>query len=404
MTDANRIHAGHAALSEEEIADLSLEDTQRLIAQLQLHQLELSNQNDELRQIQQELESSRQALAESETRYRDLYEFAPVAYLTTDLGGTIEAANLSAARLLHLPREQLIGRKLSDFVSARDQDRWYLERTRLGEKSDLAFFQVEMERPAGETFQAEVVAVLEDAVQGRASEIRVAAVDVSARHRQEAALRTAAVRELMTQQGERRALAEELHGGIEQSLAIVGLKLGGVRDQHGVEALDELAESIKTISHEIAAFGMQLFPTAIHDVGIAAAAQWLAEDVERKTGVHVRVEELDASVGEPDHATRLLLFETLRELLRNVTRHSGARKARVRFAREGWHIVLEVSDAGSGFETDAETKGLGLLQLRERLNQFGGRLKVRSSPGRGTRVCATIPFTIDETQREQLHL
>ncbi|AFL74508.1 PAS domain S-box/diguanylate cyclase (GGDEF) domain-containing protein [Thiocystis violascens DSM 198] len=95
-----------------------------LVHELQVHQLELEMQNDELRQIQEELEISR-------ARYFDLFDLAPMGYLTLDEAGLVEEANLAAATLLGIPRAELVGRPLTRFILPEDQDAYYSCRNRL---------------------------------------------------------------------------------------------------------------------------------------------------------------------------------------------------------------------------------------------------------------------------------
>ncbi len=97
---------------------------ERLIHELQVHQLELEIQNDELRHAQEALEISR-------ARYFDLFDLAPAGYLTLDEAGLIEEANLTAASLLGTPRVKLIGRPLTRFIHPEDQDAYYSCRNRL---------------------------------------------------------------------------------------------------------------------------------------------------------------------------------------------------------------------------------------------------------------------------------
>ena len=86
--------------------------------ELQVHQAELEMQNDELRRTQLELAAARD-------RFIDLYDFAPVGYLTLDRLGRIVEANLKSAAELDTPRTTLIGRRLSELVAATDGDRWH---------------------------------------------------------------------------------------------------------------------------------------------------------------------------------------------------------------------------------------------------------------------------------------
>src|SRR5215469_7460360 len=92
-----------------------------LIHQLEIHQVELNLQNEELRKAQVELAASRD-------RYTDLYEFAPIAYVTLDKQGRILESNLMAARLLGVERRSLLRANLTKFVTSESQDNWYLHR------------------------------------------------------------------------------------------------------------------------------------------------------------------------------------------------------------------------------------------------------------------------------------
>jgi two-component system sensor kinase FixL len=102
-----------------EVAQMPVDDVQKLVQELQVHQIELKMQNDELRRTQLELEQARD-------RYADLYDFAPTAYLTLNAHGEILEANLNAGELLGLERGRLIHQKFSRFVPAEAQDTFYL--------------------------------------------------------------------------------------------------------------------------------------------------------------------------------------------------------------------------------------------------------------------------------------
>ena len=102
-----------------EVIPESAEDVQRLVHELQVHEIELQMQNDELRRTHQELE-------EAYERYAHLYDFAPCAYLTLSVTGEIQEANLTAATLLGVERNRLIKQKFTRFIRPDSQDEFYL--------------------------------------------------------------------------------------------------------------------------------------------------------------------------------------------------------------------------------------------------------------------------------------
>ena len=107
-----------------DISSLEPEEVKRLVHELRVHQIELELQNEELRRIQEELEVV-------QGRYIDLYDFAPVGYLSVSKAGLILKANLTAATLLGVPRSAMIKQPLSRFILPEDQDIYYHQRNRL---------------------------------------------------------------------------------------------------------------------------------------------------------------------------------------------------------------------------------------------------------------------------------
>ena len=135
-----------------EIARMPVEQVERLVHELQIHQIELNLQNEELRQSQAEL-------AESRDRFNDLYDFAPVGYLTLDRDSAILQANLTAASMLGLPRTRLIGRRLTSFVTRNSQDTFYLHQQAVVESGNKQVCEVVLQRPDGATFPVQVETV-----------------------------------------------------------------------------------------------------------------------------------------------------------------------------------------------------------------------------------------------------
>jgi len=100
---------------------MSPETAQRMLHELHAHQIELEMQNEELREAQLVLDLAR-------ARYFDLYDLAPLGYITFNPQGFIEQANLAAASVLGLHRTELLKKPLSKFIFKEDQDIFYLKR------------------------------------------------------------------------------------------------------------------------------------------------------------------------------------------------------------------------------------------------------------------------------------
>jgi len=135
------------SLEMQEMESLSPEETRHALHELQVHQIELEIQNEELRRAQMELETSR-------AQYFDLYDLAPVAYLTLDEKGLILEANLAAATLLGLSRVALVKQLLTRFILEEDQDIYYLHRKQLLETGAPQVCQFRMLRANTDPFWA----------------------------------------------------------------------------------------------------------------------------------------------------------------------------------------------------------------------------------------------------------
>ena len=130
---------------------LSPEETQTLLHELRVHQIELEIQNEELRRTQHELESSKAS-------YFDLYEMAPVGYLTVSDQGVIQKANLSAVSMFGVVRGALINKQISKFICPEDQNTYYLQRKKVFEADEVHVWEMRLLRADGSPFWAHLQA------------------------------------------------------------------------------------------------------------------------------------------------------------------------------------------------------------------------------------------------------
>jgi PAS domain S-box-containing protein len=381
--------AGGAAV---DLERLTPDEIRGFVHELEVHRVELEIQNQQLAEAQLAAEDSKE-------RYRQLYESAPIGYLTLDSEGAIMASNLCASELLGLPRTRLLGRKLSSLVAEGHQDRWHFARRALAESGERRSLELELSLDDGRTLDTQLVG---SGRPGPGGTLNLALLDVTELRGAERALRRAASEASLAEQRERRKLASDLHDDAGQLLSLASLKLRALGDAGAGERdgqLRELAEILAEARRRIASLSFQLSPPLLHDVGLVAATRWLAEDLKRRYGLAVEVAE-----GEElalDETSRVTLFRAVRELLINVTRHAGVPEARVRIWSEGVMTRVAVEDGGVGFKPDAGGGGFGLLALRERLGQLGGTLSIGPGlGGAGSRIVASVPLATRVVPRE----
>ncbi|MBU0545279.1 MAG: PAS domain S-box protein [Proteobacteria bacterium] len=140
-----------AALLPENPKSLSAEETLRLLHELRVHKIELEIQNEELLRTHEELEAAR-------ARYFDLYDLAPVGYITLSEKGLILEANLTVATLLGVVRGVLVNQPLTRFIIKEDQDIYYLHRKQLFEIGTLQLCDLRMVKKDGTSFWAQLEA------------------------------------------------------------------------------------------------------------------------------------------------------------------------------------------------------------------------------------------------------
>ncbi|HEX8050537.1 MAG TPA: sensor histidine kinase, partial [Solirubrobacterales bacterium] len=211
--------------------------------------------------------------------------------------------------------------------------------------------------------------------------------------RLEAERRRAGSAALHAQEEERARVARDLHDEVNQSLTGLLLRLEAAREGAPPEMEDELAET-KALANqamtELLQLARQLRPTALDDLGLAAAIEGQVEQLRRG--------EIDASLdAEGDFSdlgddAQLVVYRVAQEALSNAARHSGAQRVAVRLRRsDGGGVLLEVGDDGRGFAFDKSQQGLGIGGMRERALLIGAELTIESRPDSGTTVRLDLP-------------
>ena len=136
----------------EKLALMSGTDLQGLVHSLSVYQIELEMQNEELRRSREQLEQSR-------SEYADLYDFAPVGYLTFDKSGLVTRANLTACGLLGIERSLFIKKPFTLFIHPESQDLFYLHKQKVLETTTKQTCQLVLKRKDGTFFNARLESI-----------------------------------------------------------------------------------------------------------------------------------------------------------------------------------------------------------------------------------------------------
>lgn len=368
-------------------------DVRKLVHELQVHQIELEMQNAELLQIRADLESS---LA----RYTDLYNFAPVGYVTLASDGAIQDANLTAAELLGTTRTDLMGQRLMQFVSHESQAVF------------SAFLKAVFTGHAKETCEAALLHAhhqphfvhMTATVDASGPTCRLVMVDVNERKKAEEALRKSRkeLRELASYQervkeDERKRIAREIHDDLGQNLlalridiAMLHTRTSGMHPHLNKKvgaALSHIDATMKAVRAAI----NNLRPTVL-DLGLRAAIEWQVQDFQRRSGIAC---ELKADTGPLvlDDTRATTVFRILQESLNNVVRHADASRVDIALYRDDGKLFLTVKDNGIGIYPNCRRKAnvFGLIGIRERLLALGGEFTIDSEPDKGTALTMWIP-------------
>jgi signal transduction histidine kinase len=197
---------------------------------------------------------------------------------------------------------------------------------------------------------------------------------------------------------ERRRWARELHDDTLQNLAALRLSLCAARRAGQMEtmgaAVDDAIVQLQREIVNLRSLITDLRPAALDELGMEVAITSLAQRATRH-GLEVDVSIELAPRCDPDPIGRRFELDTaiyriVQEALTNASKHGRAKRASVEIRETGQAVHIVIRDDGDGFDPTAASMGFGLLGMRERVELFDGKLAVRSVPGRGSAIRATL--------------
>ena len=345
------------------------------------------------------------ALRKSEEAFRKLFEENPIGIVLARMDLTITKVNNALCGMLGFSERELLDGRLCDrplgpngslaaemqrlirgeirsfqcetvFQTRRKQPLWTHVTTSILKDADNVPFQIfqMVENIQDRKSSEEQLIAYHERLQSLASELS------------------------LSEERERRRIATNLHDRIGQSLAFARLTLASLEQGGPIKQVRELIEQAIVDTRSLT---FELSPPVLYELGLVPALEWLARNIQEEHAIQTRFHD-DGQPKPLDENFRVVLFHAVRELLVNVVKHARATHVRVLLRREADALRIIVEDDGVGFEvsrvaprTDT-VRTFGLFNIRERVEYLGGRVKIRSEPGAGSRVTLMAPLKIGE--------
>jgi PAS domain S-box-containing protein len=348
-------------------------------------------------------------LMETRNFLGDVIRTSADGILVSDTMGTIKLVNEAVERISGYAQEELVGKNIHDFMIFADVEM----RADFTEKvssrvKPVYFYEIQWRGKDGRVVDVGMsVSTLNDSV-GTINGMVACIRDITDRKAAERKLyeyqdqlRCLASQLTLTEEQERRYLASEIHDRISQSLALAKIKLGTLgaarnaperqKEISGIRGL--LEQSIE----DTRALIFDLSPPFLYEFGLEKALEWLLEDMEKQHGLKIRLV-WNGHEGGYDDDVRILLYQSIRELLINVIKHAHAKTATVSLDRNGQMVHVCVEDDGNGFVVSPDgfhvshKGGYGIFSIQQRFQHLGGSLTVESQQHRGTRIALELPL------------
>jgi PAS domain S-box-containing protein len=337
------------------------------------------------------------ALAESENRFRQLFEQASVGVVLESLEGRLTIVNpafcamfgyseaelhqMSCAQLSH-PEDSAAEAPLFRELCAGTRSSYQIDKRFFRKDGTIVWGRasVSLLKPK-DASQPFIIGMLKD---------------ISTLKQRDQELVTLTGRLIEAQEDERRRISRELHDDIGQQAAAIAADLCALRETlaRGLhdsasgladivsQLATELATSIHKLSHELHSSRLQY-------LGLASALRDLCDKLAAQHRLTIELS-VDCQVDRLPEPVELCMFRIAQEALSNVVKHSGATTAFVKVGMHGKTMSLCVADDGIGFDPGAPPAGIGLTSMRERLRLMGGELFINSSSESGTELIAQI--------------
>jgi signal transduction histidine kinase len=202
---------------------------------------------------------------------------------------------------------------------------------------------------------------------------------------------------IQAEEEERNRIARELHDGIGQKIS--GLKLGWegfgkkyLKENIGAKSeLKRLSDILNDSSVEVRSISHQMMPKALKDVGLEAAISDMLGSAFKNSKIQFKLNTFGID-GRFDITIEITVFRACQELINNIIKYADAKKIEIHLYKSKNNLILSVEDDGKGFDINAKKAGIGLTNIKSRVENVKGSFHIESEKSKGTRATIRIPL------------
>ena len=354
---------------------------------------------------------AKDALQESENRFRSLIRDLQVGVFLFDASGFITMCNKALATLLSTTEELVVGKNIYSIMSA-DVINEKGESIPLGERP--LTYSLQSKKKTNDAVIGIMNPVTKERTwvminadpflddQGNIRYVVCSCKNLTERKKLEQELLAEQIshQKQLTQatmdgqENERREIGKELHDNIGQQLTTIKLFLDHAKstaESNTSEMVNMALKAVSDVINDVRAMSRSLVPFTLRDLGLVESINEVVDSICRTRILHIKFEHDAFDESLLPENQQLTLFRIVQEQLNNIVKYARAKNVLIRLSMQLNVYVLQIKDDGKGFELDKIKKGVGLMNIQNRVELFNGTTEIISSPGHGCTLTASFP-------------